>query len=177
VASRKRLRLLSNPYYGRGWFFITICTYGRARYFERPKIASWVAGRLRAMAAEQKFRLHAWCVMPDHLHIFIEGDSLDADLRDFVSRFKHRTAFLFARRFGNHLWQKNFYDHVVRPYEPIDPIFWYIWMNPVRKGICTDPREYSFSGSETVDWKLKKAVPETWTPPWKADKKNEASTP
>jgi len=126
------------------------------------------------MALEQKFRLHAWCVMPDHLHIFIEGGTLDADLRAFIARFKQQTAFQFAKRFGERLWQKNFYDHVVRPSESIDRIFWYIWMNPVRKGICANPREYLFSGSETVDWKQKKPVTDTWTPPWKAERRIKA---
>ena len=173
MAPRKRLRLLSNPYFGRGWFFVTICTQGRARYFERPALATWIAARLRAIAAEQKFRLHAWCVMPDHLHIFIEGHADDADLREFVTRFKQQTAYPFLRRFGGRLWQKNFYDHVVRPYEPTHPIFWYIWLNPVRKGLCADPRNYPFSGSETVDWKRTKPAAETWSPPWKAEEQIE----
>ena len=120
------------------------------------------------MSAVHKFLLHAWCVMPDHLHLLVKGATLDADLRDFIFRFKQQTAFQFAKRFGNRLWQKNYYDHVVRPKESIDSIFWYIWMNPVRKGFCIDPRDYLFSGSETVDWKRKEPVRESWTPPWKS---------
>ncbi len=115
-----------------------------------------------------------WCVMPDHLHVFVEGQADDSDLREFVTRFKQQTAFPFFRRFGRRLWQRNFYDHVVRPYEPIHPIFWYIWMNPVRKGLCGDPREYPYSGSDTVEWKQRKPVTEGWAPPWKAETKIES---
>jgi putative transposase len=175
--TRKQLRLLSHPYRGQGWFFITICTHARVPYFERPKLAAWIETRLSAAAQEQMFRLHAWCIMPDHVHIFTEGATPESDLRQFVTRFKQQTSFTFAKRFGNQLWQKNFYDHVVRPYEPIHPIFWYIWMNPVRKGLCADPREYQFSGSETIEWKQNKPAAQKWTPPWKAAKKNEAPPP
>src|ERR1700676_792204 len=35
-----------------------------------------------------------------------------------------------------------------------DSIAWYIWLNPVRKGIVSDAREHPFSGSFTVGWPM-----------------------
>src|SRR6266704_5083306 len=32
-------------------------------------------------------------------------------------------------------------------------VAWYIWMNPVRKGLCAHAQDYPFSGSFTMDWK------------------------
>jgi len=61
----------------------------------------------------------------------------------------------------------SFYDHVLRPWEPVHSFLWYIWMNPVRKGLCKSPYEYPWSGSLTIDWKRTASVEEQWTPPWK----------
>lgn len=175
MVPRKRLRLAADVYVGRGWFFVTICTFRRVPFLGRPRIASWVIQKMRAIAAADGFILHAWCVMPDHVHLFVEGATVNADLRGFVAHFKRRTSFDFSGRFGRPMWQRNLYDHVVRSGGAIDPIFWYVWMNPVRKGICADYREFAFSGSESVDWRRKEAVRVVWEPPWKAGGEDQAN--
>jgi hypothetical protein len=59
-----------------------------------------------------------------------------------------------------------YYDHILRPNEVIEDVACYIWWNPVRKGLCEDPRLYPLSGSQTIDW-MKKSPRTNWTPPWK----------
>jgi hypothetical protein len=43
----------------------------------------------------------------------------------------------------------------------------YIWMNPVRKGLCQRPEDYPFLGTFTLPWPPGKALQTAWTPPWK----------
>jgi hypothetical protein len=66
------------------------------------------------------------------------------------------------------LWQKKFYDRILRERDSFDGVAGYIWMNPVRKGLCSDPREYPYSGSFAVDWKKMMRPLESWVPEWKA---------
>jgi hypothetical protein len=88
----------------------------------------------------------------------------------FAALFKQVTAFEAKRKMGGRLWQAHFYDHIVRQEEPIEPVAWYIWQNPVRRGLCSAPHRYPYSGSETMDWKKASIVAEAWIPPWKTQK-------
>jgi REP element-mobilizing transposase RayT len=67
------------------------------------------------------------------------------------------------------LWQKKFHDHILRERDNAIGVAGYIWMNPVRAGICADPRDYPHSGSFVItDWKKQFLPAEQWAPDWKA---------
>jgi len=40
-----------------------------------------------------------------------------SNLLNFAKSFKQKTAFLYQKQHGLRLWQKNFYDHILRPGE------------------------------------------------------------
>ena len=65
------------------------------------------------------------------------------------------------------LWQKKFCDHILHPGEPCDAVAGYIWMNPVRAGLYTDPRDCLHSGPFTMDWQKIMRPLESWIPEWK----------
>ena len=164
---RKNIRLASQDYIGRRWYFVTACCDERRRLFARSAVAQWIVTKLRDAAAEHSFRVHAYCVMPDHLHLLVEGHRDTSNLLDFVGSFKHSTAQTWRRRFRSRLWQQKFYDHILRSKDSPDSVAWYIWMNPVRRGLCAHPEEHPHSGSFTLDWKRKRPSGDVWTPPWK----------
>ena len=63
-----------------------------------------------------------------------------------MSAFKRYTTRVINELFGiKPLWQKNFYDHVVRKEEPLIKIAEYIVNNPIRKGIVSEWEEYPYS--------------------------------
>lgn len=105
--------------------------------------------------------------MPDHLHVLAKGTLDSSNLVSFANMFKQRTAHQFRREHHEALWQKRYYDHILRPRESIEAVACYIWMNPVRKGLCADPSAYPVSGSQTIDWIARSRVPSAWLPPWK----------
>jgi putative transposase len=164
---RKHIRLAARDYTGRGWYFLTACTLHRDRVLTNGTLARFLIHSIRAAAALEAFHLHAWCVMPDHVHILVEGATNESIPSRFVSRWKRASTFEFKRRSGRLLWQRLFYDHVLRPTESPDPFAWYIWLNPVRKGMCKEPGEYPWSGSMTIEWTKSARPIEDWTPPWK----------
>jgi len=45
------------------------------------------------------------------------------------------------------LWQKGYYEHIVRENEAVLAIAKYIFENPVRAGLVSEPHDYPFSGS------------------------------
>jgi putative transposase len=105
--------------------------------------------------------------MPDHLHFLAEGTASVSDLRQFAKSFKIKTSRQHSRDAGERLWQREFYEHILRSADSVESIAWYIWMNPVRKGFVAIAQEYPFPGSFSG-----MKMPTTWTapgwcPPWK----------
>ncbi|MGB7844780.1 MAG: transposase [Candidatus Acidiferrum sp.] len=112
-------------------------------------------------------RKHAFCLMPDHLHLLAEGAHAHSDLREYIRLFKQHSAFELRKFSRNRLWEKSYYDYVLRPADSIESVACYIWWNPVRKHLCAFPREYPFTGSQTIDWMTHSAAASDWTAPWK----------
>lgn len=185
VQTRKRFHLSRGSYVGYQIYFVTICSAHRRPIFRDSQLASTIVDSLKAHAASSHFLLHGWCLMPDHLHVLIEGTTENADLFAFTGRFKQRTALQYSSsvRAGkpdrplqrqecgladrHALWQRNFYEHILRDRQRIEDVASYIWMNPVRKGLCASPDEYPFSGSLTFGLKWNVTSPLSWLPPWK----------
>jgi hypothetical protein len=46
----------------------------------------------------------------------------------------------------------SFYDRILRATDAVETVAIYIWSNPVRKGLCAQPGQYPYSGSQTIDW-------------------------
>ena len=167
---QKRLRLPADHYRGRLIYFVTLGTEKRANFFADQSTGQWLLKHLLEIAAQYNFSLHAYCVMPDHIHFLCEGLSDTSDMVKFVNAFKQRTAYEFRKTHASRLWQMRYYDHVLRPQEVIEDVACYIWWNPARKGLCHDPHLYPLSGSQTIDWMKQTSSRTNWTPPWKPTK-------
>ena len=85
--------------------------------------------------------------MPDHLHLLLETDQCI----DFVKSFKQKTSYAFKQESGKTLWQKSYYDHILRPEENFTGVMKYIFNNPVRAGIVKHYLDYPQSGSLEID--------------------------
>lgn len=166
---RKNIRLPADHYRGRKFYFLTLCFESRRRFGANSRVAAWLISNIQKHSAAWRFFVHAYCVMPDHLHILASAASDESNLMALVESFKQETAYEFARRAHRELWQFKYYDRILRSSDSPESVAWYIWLNPVRKGLCRTPTDYPFLGSFTkVGQRLLKGsgTPE-WTPPWK----------
>ena len=165
----KNIRLPAERYLGRKIHFVTLCFHNRRRLGSNPRIARWIIDELRKHAAASGFFVHAYCVMPDHLHMLAAGASDTSNLLKFVMSFKQETGEEFTRKTRRPLWQFKYYDHILRGNDSADRVAWYIWSNPVRKALRDTPAAYPFLGSFTAigTKMLKGSAPTKWTPPWK----------
>jgi len=127
--------------------------------------ANWVLELLRTESILHQFLVEAYCAMPDHLHFLAFGTSTRSNLLKFAKSFKQQTAFAYLEKTGERLWQNNFYDHILRSSEAPNRVAAYIWLNPVRRGLCRDFQEYPYSGSFSRPWKI--SMDSAWMPPWK----------
>ncbi|PIP13767.1 MAG: hypothetical protein COT45_04330 [bacterium (Candidatus Stahlbacteria) CG08_land_8_20_14_0_20_40_26] len=144
---KKRIRLQNFNYTGNYRYFITICTHDKKVVFLNSNINDWIVFTLRTLADESRFAVWAYCIMPDHIHLLIEGQDDKSDMRKFIALFKQKTGYEYKQKYGESLWQINYYEHILRKDEDTIEIAHYIFNNPVRKGIVENQREYPYLGS------------------------------
>jgi putative transposase len=164
---RKNIRLAPRNYLGYGIYFVTICSHQRIPHFADTSLGYVTLGHLTSLSTRHYFLLHAFCLMPDHLHFLSEGNSPQSNLLRFITAFKQRTGFAHKHRARGPLWQTKFYDHILRAADQLEPVACYIWANPVRKGLCGEAASYPLCGSQTLDWKKLCGNSKVWQPPWK----------
>lgn len=165
---RKNIRLPSENYHGKREYFVTICCHKRLKLLADAGTAADILEQLRCSAEDASFAIHAYCAMPDHLHFLAAGLSDESDFLSFVHAFKQQTEYDYHQQMRRPLWQSKFYDHILRSSAAIEDVAWYIWMSPVRQGLCSDPRDYPFTGSFTQESIRLAEAKLAWTPPWKA---------
>jgi len=163
----KDIRLPASEYVGTKSFFITLCSARRRPLFTNSHLAFDLLQLLRNQAVERSFDIHAYCLMPDHLHFLAQGTQWDCDLRDFVKIFRLNSSRSHKQETGQPLWQKKYFDRILRSGCSMNSVAWYIWMNPVRKGLASSVGEYPFCGSFTDVELLRKEPAEAWKPGWK----------
>ena len=100
-----------------------------------------------------------YCFMPDHVHLLVEGVHSESNLQRFVRNWKQRTAFWFKREKRAALWQRGYYEHILRSDESVEQKARYVLENPVRAGLVEHPGDYPWLGSfvTTVDDLLTRA--------------------
>jgi putative transposase len=163
----KNIRLLRADYLGPRSYFVTICCFKRYKLFANQQLCSWLVDVFRSESAARCFAIHAFCVMPDHFHFLAEGLMPSSDLLNLILSFKMKTTRLYRQKSAQPLWQKKFFDHILRSSDSHESVAWYIWQNSVRQGLCAKPSEHPFSGSFTPLILRLCEVPSNWLPPWK----------
>jgi len=125
---------------------------------------------LIASAAHANFTLHAYCVMPDHVHFVSEALADTCDLIPLSMDSNNKLPMNSARGELPASGKGRYYDHVLRPNETIENVACYIWWNPVRKTLCPILVNIHWSGSQTLDWMKHSSTAPQWHPPWKPER-------
>ena len=144
---RRSLRLENFDYSRSLVYHVTWGTHRRQPHLSVDDLAFAVVRILLDESQRSGFELYAFCVMPDHVHILVEPSDC-SDLTQFVQRVKGKATQAHWRLGGNgKLWQRGFYDHVLRSEEGIPDVARYILGNPVRADLVSEIADYPFSGS------------------------------
>ena len=92
--------------------------------------------------------------MPDHIHLLVSLGEW-ATPGDYVRDIKGKLSAFLRKRFNvRNIWQKGFYDHVIRKDEDLNSTAEYILNNPVRSGRVDNWRNYPWCGSDEIEFDL-----------------------
>jgi putative transposase len=143
----RRLHIIfpRNPLY-----FVTCCTYRRRAHLATDHVhKSFIKFAQRAQI-DFGVAVGRYVILPDHLHLFVAlpdhiklGDWIGT-LKRVLSRAVETTAS------SDPIWQRGFFDHVLRSSESYAEKWSYVRQNPVRAGLVTSANDWPFCG-EIVD--------------------------
>ena len=161
--SRKRTRLKDYDDSAPGLYFLTVCTKEKQNrlgnivgcgIYDAPKCILSQTGQvveMQLLRLRQRYEetiLEQYVIMPNHLHLLLRiphqgsnGSSqapnpTNGAVPKFISLLKRRC----NRVWGRNIWQRSFYDHVVRNEKEYLRIWAYIDTNPAK---WQDDRYYS----------------------------------
>ena len=118
-----------------------------AAWLKNPAVAEVVQKSLLFFDG-QRYSLHAWVIMPSHVHVFFtpaEGWTLTKILHSWKS-FSAREANKVLGRVGE-FWQKEYFDRAIRDEKGFNAAIEYIENNPVKAGLCQAAGEWRFSSA------------------------------
>lgn len=142
MPTRRATRLASHDYATAAAYFVTVCAARRGPVFgclrdERVvlnAVGSIVAAQLDDIVGRLPgVSLDASIVMPDHLHAIVILEDELSRLGSVVGAVKSGAARESRHLWGPaRLWQRGYYDHVVRDEADLDRVREYIVTNPIR---------------------------------------------
>jgi putative DNA methylase len=116
-------------------------------FLRRPDVALVVKSSILKFAG-QRYWLHAWCIMPNHVHALVTpapGITLSALLHTWKS-FSAKEANRVLGRSGT-FWMQEYYDRYIRDERHFVSVVEYIHNNPVAAGLCASPADWPFSSA------------------------------
>jgi REP element-mobilizing transposase RayT len=95
----------------------------------------------------QLYRLSAYVVMSNHVHILIWPKKSLPEITKSIKGFTAHEANRMLGRTGERFWQDESFDHAVRNEEKFYRIVRYIERNPVKAGLVQKPEEWPWSSA------------------------------
>jgi REP-associated tyrosine transposase len=153
-AVHKHLPRLERVWIEPAIYFVTICTKDRQRILAREPIAHVLISELQSVRQRHRWVVGRYVIMPDHVHFFCALEPEAKMLSHFVGAWKTWTSRRIHEFLGPQpaaaattaLWQRGFFDHVLRSEESYDEKWNYVRDNPVRAGLVRVPEDWPYSG-------------------------------
>ena len=127
-------------------FFMTACTYRRRQVLANSLVATAFVEFGKRAYSEHNIAVGRYVIMPDHLHLFVCGPD-DFVLGQWIAILKQYLAKSVVRApTADPVWQRRFFDHVLRSDESYAQKWNYVRENPVRAGLVTNADDWPYAG-------------------------------
>jgi putative transposase len=142
---RRSIRLRNYDYSQCGRYFVTICVQNRECILGSISQGNFLpseSGKIVQQALKvlqqdyPETMIESWVVMPNHLHFILEiRQQTDVSLGELVRQFKYNTTKqinALRNSPGTKIWQRNYYENIIRTDRAHQIIKNYIIQNPTR---------------------------------------------
>jgi REP-associated tyrosine transposase len=147
-----------------GTYFFTVVTFNRIKIFNRFENIELLRQAFRKTIKRHPFKIDAFVLLPDHLHCIWTLPQGDADfstrwrlIKSYFSRqvrvgwveernpTKTTSSTSRLRKSENPIWQRRFWEHLIRNQEDLLRHVEYIHYNPVKHGLTRAPVDWMYS--------------------------------
>jgi putative transposase len=128
-------------------YFITCCTQNRARLLANECVLQAFCDFSRSSNQRRGIAVGRFVIMPDHVHFFVRMPP-DLRLSSWVGLLKQKLSIAICSAGDSikPIWQRGFFDHVLRNSESYAEKWAYVWSNPVRAGLVEKAESWPYSG-------------------------------
>jgi len=130
-----------------------VCTFNRQPILACHACAAILIREWQNAYEQRGWKIGAYVIMPDHVHFLCTPTQEALSLSIFVGSWKEWTAKTIQKVTTDvkRVWQKEFFDHVLRNEESYQEKLAYIWNNPVRAGLVEHQDTWPFFGHVHFD--------------------------
>lgn len=156
-----------------GTYFFTLVTYNRRQIFANPEAVELLREAFRYTRKRNSFEIIASVILPDHLHVIWSDKDGSSDYSTVWRLIKsHFTRYWCVdsledinlsrlQKGEKHVWQRRFWEHLIRDEKDLENHIEYIHYNPVKHGLASTPSDWQYSsfmkfvyeGIYPIDWR------------------------
>ncbi len=140
-----------------GTYFFTVVTYNRRPIFSTPEAVEKLRHAFRYTLDRFPFTIVASVILPDHMHFIW---TLLEESRDYSTRWRliksHFSRNWYSKRTISEsesrqrkaevdVWQRRFWEHMIRDEVDLSNHVEYIHYNPVKHGLVSSPADWEYS--------------------------------
>lgn len=148
------------PDYRRAWhpggtYFFTVNLLQRHGNDLLTRHINALREAVRSVKQRHPFKIHGWVVLPDHLHCVIELPPQDSDfstrwrlIKIAFSKSLPRTERLSetrAKRGERGIWQRRYWEHLIRDEADFRAHMDYVHINPLKHGLVNRVADWPYS--------------------------------
>jgi len=142
-----------------GTYFFTVVTYRRQRFLCDDSVRTALRDAIAETRAVSPFVINGWVLLPDHLHCIWTLPPDDADfskrwamIKRFVTKRccpalagDARLSASKLRRNESAIWQRRFWEHLIRDETDYMRHMDYLHYNPVKHGLANAVKNWPYS--------------------------------
>ena len=146
-----------------GTYFFTVVTHNRKKIFSKVDNVELLRQAFKKIIKKHPFRIEAFVLLPDHLHCIWTLPDHDSDFstrwRMIKSHFSRKCTIVGwveernptkanasrLKKKEKPIWQRRFWEHLIRNDEDLKRHIEYIHFNPVKHNLVKAPKDWQFS--------------------------------
>ena len=132
-----------------GTYFFTLVTWQRRPLLQSAEHVSLLRESMRHIGRKRPFEIQAAVILPDHLHCIMRLPADDSDFsgrwREIKKRFSKQVDARTNKRGERLVWQRRFFEHMIRDERDWQAHFDYIHYNPVKHGLARCAKDWPWS--------------------------------
>ena len=138
-----------------GTYFFTVNLFNRKENNLLTREIDLIRNVINDVKRCHPFKIHAWVILPDHMHCVIELPALDSDFSkrwrlikmDFskgLPATEPRSTIRLIRG-ERGIWQRRYWEHVIRDQRDFNAHVDYVHINPLKHGLVNTVKDWPFS--------------------------------